>query len=160
MDQVDERSVTALGRRVVEDSAPEELPMFSAMSREFVERGIRLDRAGRDVFLGFGIETAVALVTPAALELCRLVWESLRKEVTDATAEAAREGAGELLRRLRARFGAGDEDSPEVSFTPEQLVRVRERALRHAGALGLPEEQQRLLAEAIVGALVTPDSDA
>ena len=63
----------------------------------------------------------------------------------------------DLVRRL---FRAGRNEEPKGApgvppVTPEQARRVREVALARASDLGLPEDQARLLADSVVGGLVT-----
>lgn len=148
----------ALAQRVVQIQAPGELPAFGVMREEYFKRGIRLDRSGRDVLLGIGVETVVALLTPVALEVCWRLWESLCAEAAGATVRAGQARAEEVLRRLRSRFGWGAGEEPKVSFTPEHLREVHRHVMQQAGAMGLPEEQQRLMADAVVGALADPDA--
>ncbi|MFI6340432.1 hypothetical protein [Streptomyces sp. NPDC050535] len=151
-----QRVVGALARGVVEVRAPGELPAFSAMRKEYFKRGIRLERTGRDTLLGIGVETAVVLLSPVALEVCRRLWDTLCAEAAGATVRAGHARAEELLDRLRSRYGAQTGEDPTVTFSPEHLREVHRRVLQQAGAMGLPEEQQRLMADAVVGALSGP----
>ncbi|MET7439540.1 hypothetical protein ACWERY_06095 [Streptomyces sp. NPDC004082] len=152
----DRRVVGALAHIVVTDGAPGELPAFRVMRDEYFRRGIRLDRKGRDTLLGIGVETAVALLSPVALEVCRRLWDTLCAEAAGAMVRAGRARAEELLNGLRARFGTDTGEDPTVTFSPEHLREVHRRILQQAGAMGLPEEQQWLMANAVVGALQGP----
>ncbi|MFF3934612.1 hypothetical protein [Streptomyces phaeofaciens] len=114
--------------------------------------------------LGIGVETAVVVLTPIVLEVCRRLWESLCAEAASATVRAGQARAEELVSRLRSRFGRGGDEGPEeaegpaVTFTPEHLEELHRLVTRQAGAMGLPEEQRRLMADAVVGALAGPDT--
>ncbi|MGW7263306.1 hypothetical protein [Streptomyces sp. NPDC054842] len=155
-----QRVVGALARKVVAVRAPGEVPAFGVMRDEYFRRGIRLDRRGRDTLLGIGVETAVVLLSPLALEVCRRLWDTLCAEAAGATVRAGRARAEELLSGLRSRFGAEAGEEPTVTFSPEHLREVHRRVLQQTGAMGLPEEQRRLLADAVVGALQGPHDDA
>ncbi|SDP74591.1 hypothetical protein SAMN04487905_10874 [Actinopolyspora xinjiangensis] len=162
-------------RRVVESLAPEELPAFAATSEAFLRDPERL-LAGRrcgDEALGSGIDTVVALLSPAALAVAAAVYDQL----VDRAGDAVVRGGDRVLSRLRARFRRrsaveGDEDSatepetaePETAgslttgpLTDEQRERVREVAEARARALGLTEDRVRLLVGAIVDSLDRED---
>ncbi|MEU9572355.1 hypothetical protein AB0D62_21265 [Streptomyces massasporeus] len=120
------------------------------------------------MLLGIGVETAVMVLTPIALEVCRRLWESLCAEAASATVRAGQARAEEVVSRLRSRFGREKGEGPEgaedpaVTFTPEHLQELHRLVTRQAGAMGLPEEQRRLMADAVVGALAghdTPEGD-
>ncbi|GAB7106967.1 hypothetical protein JCM4814A_52810 [Streptomyces phaeofaciens JCM 4814] len=116
------------------------------------------------MLLGIGVETAVVVLTPIVLEVCRRLWESLCAEAASATVRAGQVRAEELVSRLRSRFGRGGDERPEgaegpaAAFTPEHLRELHRLVTRQAGAMGLPEEQRRLMADAVVGALAGPDT--
>ncbi|GAA0654262.1 hypothetical protein GCM10010193_00470 [Kitasatospora atroaurantiaca] len=146
--------MAALGRAGVRGVAPGEMPLYTQLSEEYFARGVRLDRADRDPLLGFGLDAAVVLLTPVVLEACHQLWAALSAKA----AEKAAEGAKDLLHRIRLRLGRGEgrEPAAPVEFTAEELALVRAEAARCAADLDLTEGQQRLLADAIVGALAAP----
>ncbi|WP_139235276.1 hypothetical protein [Actinopolyspora lacussalsi] len=162
-------------RRVVESLAPEELPFFAAASEEFLrdpERATAIRRRG-DEALGSGIDTVVALLSPAALAVAAAVYDQL----VDRSGDAVVRGGDRLLSRIRARFRrraeVENDDGSETEgsttepvtaepvtagpLTDEQRERVREVAEARARALGLSEDRVRLLVGAIVDSLDRTD---
>ncbi len=151
----DEQVVAALGRAGVQGLAPGEMPLFTQLSEAYFARGVRLDRSDRDALLGFGLDAAVVLLTPVVLEACRQLWGALSAKA----AERAVDGAGGLLSRIRLRLGRGgapQDGAARVEFTAEELTLLRTEVTRCAADLALTDAQQRLLADAIVGALAVP----
>ncbi|MGJ7907897.1 hypothetical protein ACOQFL_15615 [Actinopolyspora sp. H202] len=153
-------------RRVVESLAPEELPAFAATSEAFLRDPDRVTAVRRrgDEALGSGIDTVVALLSPAALAVAAAVYDQLVGRAGDAVVR----GGDRVLSRLRARFrrraelesedGAAAEEStveslPAGPLTEEQRARVREVAEARARALGLAEDRVRLLVGAIMDSL-------
>ncbi|MDP9643228.1 hypothetical protein J2S53_003173 [Actinopolyspora lacussalsi] len=167
-------------RRVVESLAPEELPFFEAASEEFLrdpERATAIRRRG-DEALGSGIDTVVALLSPAALAVAAAIYDQL----VDRAGDAVVRGGDRVLSRIRARFrrraevesddgtvaeGSTTEPATAESLTAESLTagpltdeqreRVREVAEARARALGLSEDRVRLLVGAIVDSLDRTD---
>lgn len=147
-------AVAALARAAVTRTAPEELPLFRATSEAFFERPDELGENRRDAMLGFGLEAAVVLVTPVALEVAKDVIFWLRDQV----AARAGERGEAALDWVAARLGAGPQEdaAPQgAGLTDEQLAQVRELALAKATQLQLPETKAELLADALVGSLAT-----
>jgi hypothetical protein len=151
--------VTALARTAVAGSAPEELPLFRAMSEAYVRDPSSLEQGeGKDELLGFGVDVALTLVTPIALSVARdvagFVVEQLRRR-------AREEGEG-AIERLLERLGVGDGDKvapTEPAATPllsrDQLAHVRTLALEKALQLKLPTAKAELLADSLAGSLAT-----
>jgi hypothetical protein len=151
----DEEYVAALGRAGVRSLAPGEMPLYTQLSEEFFTRGVRLDRPDRDPLLGFGLDDAVVLLTPVVLEACRQLWATLSEKA----AETATEEANDLLHRIRLRLSRGAAQDPPPArpeFSAEELALVRVEVARCAAGLDLSESRQRLLSDAVVGALAAP----
>lgn len=176
----DDALVVALARATVERAAPEELVLFPAVSAAYLE-GQDPSKATRgDPMLGFGVETAVVLLTPIALTVAKDVLSFLRvqfKKQADEHGDQAFDWlVGKLLRRgddkktpapsaepgSEPAAGAPDDEvgapaepveTPEL--TDEQLAQVRELAIEKAKQLKLPKEKAELLADALVGSLAT-----
>jgi hypothetical protein len=154
---VDDDLVTSLAREMVEECAPEELPMFEATSEAFVADPDRVEKeVARDEMLGFGLETAVVAIAPYALAIARHVVATLLEQVEGALAE---ESEGFIRDRVRALFkqfrGSGTTTEEPPRLTTEQLGRVKAAAIAKASELGLPEAQGRLLADSVAGSLAT-----
>lgn len=151
-----EQVASDMARDAVARTAPHELPLFRATSTAFFERAdwSRLDQQVQEDLLGFGMADVATMVTPAALLVAAQVTGFLVTTLQQALADESGELIGEQVQRLFARFRSADEPAP---LTPEQLARVREMAFTRARQMRLPEQQANLLADAIVGSLVTAE---
>ena len=102
---VDDARVAELARAAVERAAPEELPLFRPTSAAFFEDPEALERrGGRDDMLGFGVESALVLVTPVALTVARDVLQfvagQLRARLKDEGEDAVQGALDRILRRV------------------------------------------------------------
>jgi hypothetical protein len=148
--------VAALARATVERAAPEELPLFRATSEAYFRDPSSVGQAQpRDDVLGFGVDAAVVLVSPIALQVAKDVLGFLHEQLR----ERAREHGEGAIDRLLARLVKKDEpeagDEPPVELSDEELSRVREVAFEKARALKLSDERATLLADSLVGSLAT-----
>ncbi|MGJ7441996.1 hypothetical protein [Aquipuribacter sp. MA13-6] len=163
----DRATVEALARDLLADVSPAELPLFRATADSyFADPDRALSARGRsDEPLGFGIEAAVTLVGPFALDLVRRVLTSLTDRVGDALAEA-------VARRLHRRREATGTGSPTGARTvgeaagqtpsgeperldPAQLGLLRQVAEEEARRMQLPPERAQRLADALVASIAT-----
>jgi len=152
-DTVIQDAVDALARHVVAEQAPAELPLFNATAARY-----RADPAGTlsagskvDETLGFGIETAVVLLAPFALELVKRVFTQLVDKFGDSAADS-------IAGRVSALFGrdAKERAAPaDVPLTAEQLAVVSTTAREQAAQLKMPAAQADALANAVIAALAT-----
>ncbi len=146
--------VAALARATVEKAAPEELPLFRATSEAYFSDPQALERGGgKEAMLGFGVDAAVMLVTPVALQVARDVIGFLGEQLRE---RARQQGEG-AIDRLIARFVKPDseEPAPGLDLTDEQLEQVRALAIEKGRALKLSDERASLLADSLVGSLAT-----
>jgi hypothetical protein len=154
----DDTRVLELARAGVERAAPEELPLFGPTSEAFLEDPASLEReGGGDRTLGFGVESALVLVTPAALSVAR---ELVTYVTAQVRARLADEGEGVIQRTLDRIFGGRKPSAEPAEPAPpelsdEQLERVRAMALEKAKQLRLSDEKAELLADSLVGSLAT-----
>lgn len=164
----DDDLVVALARATVERAAPEEMVIFPAASEAYRD-GQDPSKATRgDPMLGFGVESAVILLTPIALTVAKDVLGFLRVQLRKQADEHADEGFDWLVKKLLRR---GDDKKPAepgadaaapaapapaaAELTDEQLEQVRELAIEKAKQLKLPKEKAELLADSLVGSLAT-----
>ncbi len=136
---------------LVTEFAPEEQPLLDAL-RDF-DDGTALARlkasAQRDGRLGFGLDTATALMSP-------VVWiavdEAVRR-VVDSASDHARDS--KLLKRLRP----GRHREPAVVVVPplttEQLRQVEQSVTEAARHAGIGEKRSEDIARGVVSRLVT-----
>jgi hypothetical protein len=166
--------VVALARATVERAAPEELVIFPAASEAYLEGQDPTKATRGDPMLGFGVETAVVLLTPIALTVAKDVLGFLRVQLKRQTEEHGDEAVDWLLDKLLRR--GDDEPAPaepgatasppegaagttepaeELDLTEEQLEQVRALALEKAKQLKLSDAKAELLADGLVGSLAT-----
>jgi hypothetical protein len=154
--------VAALARDVVASAAPEELPLFRRTSEAYFAdpSGIVSKAESKDEALGFGVEQAVILVTPAALAVATSVVQFLSNEVGGALKEEVGPRIKDVVEGL---FRRGDdtvkgdeakhaEKSEPPPLTKEQLDEVYRVANTVARRL-LPADKASTLADAVVGRL-------
>jgi hypothetical protein len=157
---VDDALVRDLARKAVRRTAPEELPLFRpASERYFADPGEALRRRRREQeVLGFGSEAVIVLLTPVALTIATDVLKDLAAQLARSAGARGAVAIRGALRRL-FRLDPVDESGADVEIPPitrEQLARVRQSAVKRARALDLPEAKANLLADALVGDLLTP----
>ena len=153
MATAEDDAVSAMARVLVQDAAPEELPLFGAMRRAYLDHpggGVESKR-GREDMLGFGADAAVMLVTPVAFEVARRVVTYLVAQLKSSVEAETSDAIAERVHRL-LHCSKGDADGGP-RLTHEQLEEVHRIAVEHARALNLSETQADMLGDAVVGSL-------
>jgi hypothetical protein len=171
----DDELVVALARSAVERAAPEEMVIFPAASEAYLEGQDPAKKTRGDPMLGFGVESAVVLLTPVALTVAKDVLGFLRSQLKKQAEEHGDEAFDWLVRKLLRRdddekaadaplpapapgdtagAGPGSEPAP-AELTDEQLEQVRELAIAKAKQLKLADDKAALLADSLVGSLAT-----
>ena len=146
--------VAALARATVEKAAPEELPLFRATSEAYFENPQALEqKGGKDEMLGFGVDAAMLLVTPIALQVARDVIGFLGEQLRERAREQGEGAIDRLIARLVNRNGGDGDAEPVEELTDEQLEQVRALAIKKGRALKLSDERATLLADSLVGSL-------
>ncbi len=149
---VEDDLVVDVARTVVAQAAPHELPIFRATAAAYLKDPDGLEKGQKDEMLGFGVDSLVA-ITPCVLAVSRAVVEFVVGEVSKALKN---QGASVIQRVVRRVFGKTETaDGPEYGLSSDQLGRVRAVALEKAAALNVPDAQARLLADSMVGSLVS-----
>lgn len=157
---VEQQLVTELAALVLEQTAPEELAVLSETAQEyFADPQAVLDPKRRDEALGFGLE--VALLGPYILAVAIPVVKYLASIVADGMQDAATPLVADLVRRLFRRRGDGaappaaGHPAPPAALTADQGRLIRDATYERALALGLPDVQAGVLADAVAGGLIT-----
>ncbi|MFC6082499.1 hypothetical protein [Sphaerisporangium aureirubrum] len=150
----DQDLVRQVARDVVAVTAPEELPLVRPMADEFF-RGGRGPARGKEDLLGFGVDTAVVLLTPVVLPVIAFVLDALGERLAEAAVDRGAEQARRVLRAVlrrgtAAELAAAGDPAP---LTGAQLDTVRATAYEKACQLGLEAPKADLLADAVRGAL-------
>ena len=145
-------AVEALARHAVAEVSPAELPIFAATAERYrADPQATLQPAAKVVPLGFGVETAVVLVTPYALDLVKRLFSRLTEKLGDSAADS-------IAGRITAWFGGKPEDAEEKEAEPlsaEQLALIADTTRTEAASLALAPAESERLADAIVAALAT-----
>jgi hypothetical protein len=173
--QDEQAVVAALARTTVDEVAPEEAPLFGPMCQAYFDPSrSRGGTGGTDDMLGFGVDAAAAavLVTPVALEVASSVIGYVVGELQTAFKDEAKPMIQAFVKRLlhgkpkpgdpaeaprddgAAKAGAKPPDEPPP-FTDDQLAEVRKVALKTAERMGMERDKASVVADAIVGAIVT-----
>jgi hypothetical protein len=172
----DERAVVAaLARTTVDEVAPEEAPLFGPMAQAYFDPSRSPGgKGGTDDMLGFGVDAAAAavLVTPVALEAAKSVIGYVVGELQTAFKDEATPMIQAFVKRLlhgkpksgepvgapkadgAAKAEAKPPDEPPP-FTSDQLAEVRRVALKTAERMGMERDKANVVADAIVGAIVS-----
>jgi hypothetical protein len=140
-----------LGRRIVSELAPDELPLFEQTWQALGRRPGRRSRR-REEPLGFGLPDAgEVVVTAIASGVVLAVVKDLGKDLGT--------WSGRLLPRLLRRK-AKAVPAPPLPLAPARLQEIRTIAYRRARKLGLSDAKANALADALISELVTsaPDS--
>ncbi len=162
----DDELVVALARATVERAAPEEMVIFPAASEAYLEGQDPAKRTRGDPMLGFGVDSAVLLLTPIALTVAKDVVVFLRAQL----AKQAEEHSDDVFDWLVDKLFRRDDDKAAdatnsasvaaepvaaAELTDEQLEEVRQLAIEKAKQLKLSDDKAELLADSLVGSLAT-----
>lgn len=166
----DEELVRELAQIALSQVAPEELAIFDETADEFfADPDAVLAPQHRDEAVGFGLDAALA--TPFVLAVVMPVIHYLVSTVADAAKDEASTTVKSLVKRLFRRLG-NDAEAPKAKppggevrkpgddddgLTADEAAQVRAIAYDRALAVGLPEAQARLLADAVGGGVLAVD---
>ena len=161
-DSIREQATDALAKRVVGEVSPAELPLFDlTAARYHADPTGTLDAKGSsDESLGFGVDTAVVLLAPFALDLVKRIITRIAEKVGDSAADSL---AGRIAHAFDGKKAtapadqgadAGTDKGPEP-LTAEQLALVDQTARDEARHLKLPPDRADALANGVVAALAT-----
>lgn len=153
--------VEKLGRKVVDDIAPNEAQYFDVAVTQF-----RMDpkrppsSATIDDRLGFGVEIGVAL-SPIILWLCQLAIDAARKQLQGEVEEAAKSWVSRTIQQLKMLFGSKRRNTKRAAdpllfnLTPAEIRHVRQLVKTKAiEVTKLPPSQAQQIADAIAGSLI------
>jgi hypothetical protein len=161
-DIIRQQATDALAKRIVSEVSPAELPLFDlTAARYHADPAGALDAKGSsDEALGFGVDTAVVLIAPFALDLVKRIITRIAEKVGDGAADSLAERIAHALAGKKATAPAGQapdgapDQGPEP-LTPEQLALVDQTARAEAHHLKLPPDRADALANGLVAALAT-----
>lgn len=162
---MDEQLVREIARSVVAQVAPEEMPIFTALSRAYFadpERSLSGDDSG-DGLLGFGVDEVVAVVTPAVLEAVGVMVGCIAVQMMQRVAPRL---VPQALRRALGIAGPPENDrgtdelDEPVSFTTAQIAEFRgamEQSLRKGNIP--PAKAESIIDATLVRLLIPPPTE-
>jgi hypothetical protein len=153
-DQVQNQLIADIARDLIAQTAPQELPLFRATSTAYFKHPNQMLRGisgQKEEMLGFGVEIAgaVTFVSPIALAVVDEVIKFIAGEIKDS----------DFIKNVFRKFrpSQAEVSSLPLPLTSEQRRQVRKVAFEKARQLGLSELQANLLADSMIGELVTLD---
>jgi hypothetical protein len=148
--------ITDLSREIVAQTAPEELPLFRAISDEYIKNPEKTlkGQMGKDEDLGFGVTEATLLLTPIIFDVMKDVVKFLLDKRKKSLKMKSPEAKYTIIKRMfNKNLPVDTMSKQEGLLTSEQLLQVHQLALNKAQQI-LPEDQAILLANSIVENLV------
>lgn len=154
MDSATNTLVTDIARDVLEELAPQELPILPAAARAYFANPAAALKQSRskDSALGFGVDSFVFL-TPVVLPVLSEVFEFLREVAEKAVEAGLAKEIPEIIKGMFRRFQPSEPGSPVL--TTDQIAIVHGKVLAAAKRLRLPRDEARSLADAVTARLVT-----
>lgn len=172
----DEALVREFAQAVLEGAAPEELLLFDETVADYRrDPDAVLDPRRREEAVGFGLD--LGMLTPLVLAVAPAVLTFLAQTVAGVVREESKPVLSDLVRRLFRRVGlqpqgekddglqprqgkgdgvqASGAEGDDLAISRAQADEVRRIVLARAADLKVPEEHARLLADSVVGGLVT-----
>jgi hypothetical protein len=151
----DSELITTIARDILAEVAPQEIPIFPAVSRAYFAdpaRALKLRRTG-DAALGFGADALAVFLTPAVLHIlsavCEILMEAAKKAVTDGLAKEI----PEALKAMLKRFGRSAASMPSP-LGKVQLEQIHASVLLEAKKLQLPDDKIEAIANAVTAHLI------
>lgn len=144
---------------VVTRVAPEELPTFTGTAEAYFAnpKHVPGTQKHKEDTLGFGLDTAIVYLTPYILVATTEVVEFIVEQVKGSVKEAAAKRVSAFIRNIfkRCRSSNGKETITVSALSLDQRAQLRQRVIEKARQLGLAEAKAELLADAVVGSLIT-----
>jgi hypothetical protein len=152
-----EQLIAELAQEQVQRVAPQELPLYRATSKAYFENPEKMVEGQQDRMLGFGAEIGVAFLTPVVLSVTTEVFKFLADEVRKSVAAECSGVIHDLVKKMFKRFYPTGSEAAQTPppLTSEQVTQVRRLAFDKARQLNVSEAQAGLLADSLIGSLVT-----
>jgi hypothetical protein len=146
--------IKKIAHDVMERVAPEELPTFTGTAEAYFENPKRVLGTHKEDMLGFGLDAAIVYLTPFVLAITT----DVIKDIVEPTIkEKLRKMITALIRHI-FKGCRSSKDGPKIplpTLLPEQRAQLRQRIREKARQLGLEEAKAELLADAVLGSLIT-----
>ena len=152
--------ISDIAHELIAQIAPRELPMFRPTCEAYFEDPEKIFEAPKDNRLGFGLDTAIAFLTPVVLAVTTGVVKFLAEKVKESLKEASAELVAKLVKKMfngRPLPAEGDKNKP-LALSHEELAQLRQLMVEMAKRLRLSKDQTELLVSAVVGRLAIADT--
>jgi hypothetical protein len=145
--------VSEISRDIVAQIAPQELPIFQAVSAAyFANPAYALNNIHpKDDVLGFGIDPVTALITPIVLKVISEVFQFLLDVAKKAAEDGLEKELPIVIRKVFKKYNS----SEPLPLTQEQILLIRGQVLKSAERL-LSKDKAVSLANAVTVQLVLP----
>jgi hypothetical protein len=144
-----------IARDVLADIAPQEVPMFTAVSKAYFAdpgRALKKRRSG-DAALGFGVDPLSILFTPIVLHILSELLEFLTDVAKKAVAAGLAHEVQDVMQAMFKRFALSRPPVPSP-LGKAQLEVIHAKVLLAARNLQLPEDKVEAIANAVTAQLV------
>ncbi len=149
-----QQATTDLALMVIEQLAPQELPLFRETSEAFFRNpdAAMRSQVGKDEMLGFGMGEAVTFISPLVIFVAQKVIEF----AMEPSKESIQQQFGDRVIRILVKIGLAKK--PDVvgsiqPLTPSQLARARQLAIETLHQYNFPKDKRDLVADALIGKL-------
>jgi hypothetical protein len=147
--------LTDIARDLLAEIAPQEVPIFPAVSRAYFADPAEALKSLRpkDRALGFGVDSLSILMTPIVLHVLSEIFDVLTEAAKKAVAAGLAKEVPEAIKAMFRRFRLSEPSIPSP-LAKEQLVVIRETILLAARKFQLPDDKVEALANAVTTQLV------
>jgi len=148
VDEEKEAFASRLSYEVVQDVAPEELPLFEDIREEFLKNPDAFsekDPGKREKMLGFGGEALGPLITTVVLPL---IWSVVSYIGMAGIGSFKETMAKKVEKKVKETIEGG-----EKPLSREKTGELKEYVMKNAVTLGLNEAQAALIADSVIGKL-------
>jgi hypothetical protein len=140
---------------IVQEMAPDEQQLFRVYSKSYLRKQNILfkDNSQKDELLGFGVGESITILTPFILtvisEVVKFIAEDVRTSLRD-------KKSADINATVKGTFKKHQHDKVKPNpLTPDQILAIRKMIIAKGGQMKIPEDRVRILADLVVGGLVT-----
>src|SRR3712207_5582826 len=150
-EKMQHQTVADVARTLIEEIAPQEMPLFQATSAAYFKnpRRARGGQSSRDEMLGFGTGEDATFLTPIILSAAMKVVEF----AMGPTQEVSKKGLSGLLGGFMKKRQQQDDPQTLQPLTPEQAARARELAIATLRQHNFPEDKLDSVADSLIAKL-------
>lgn len=147
--------VAQLTREVLRDAAPEEIRVFEADERAWLQ-GTHKDDGPHDDMTAFGVEGVLVILTPYVIAAATAAVRYVAGVLAESADEELRPRIKGWVRRLFGHAGQEPTAAAVKALPVDLLQRVREVTLSTCLAMGLEKDDAALVSDAVAGRLAVP----